>query len=79
MIHLKHLQNPETKSIYLVHGSLDWMFPISFARKTHQLLHAAGADITFREVPELSHTYPRQENKNILNWMKVHFPPIPRH
>ena len=27
-----------------------------------------GADVLFREVPDLSHTYPREENARILEW-----------
>ena len=29
--------------VYLVHGALDWMFPVQVARQTQQLLSAAGA------------------------------------
>jgi phospholipase/carboxylesterase len=54
--------------IYLVHGALDWMFPIQMARTAHQALAGAGADVTFREIDDLSHTYPRDENPNILDW-----------
>jgi phospholipase/carboxylesterase len=54
--------------IYLVHGALDWMFPIDMARTAHAALAAAGADVTFREIDDLSHTYPRDENPRILDW-----------
>ena len=54
--------------IYLVHGALDWMFPIDMARTAHAALAAAGADVTFREIEDLSHTYPRDENPKILDW-----------
>jgi phospholipase/carboxylesterase len=56
--------------IYLVHGRLDWMFPVQGARQTHQLLSAAGADVTYRELDDLSHTYPREINARILNWLR---------
>ena len=36
--------------IYLVHGKLDWMFPIDMARVAHRALAGAGADVMF-EVP----------------------------
>ena len=36
--------------IYLVHGALDWMFPIDMARTAHAALAAAGAAVTFREI-----------------------------
>jgi phospholipase/carboxylesterase len=55
--------------IYLVHGRLDWMFPVQVARQTHQLLSAAGADVTYRELDDLSHCYPREMNAPILNWL----------
>jgi phospholipase/carboxylesterase len=55
--------------IYLVHGQLDWMFPVQVARQTHQLLSAAGADVTYRELDDLSHCYPREMNTPILNWL----------
>ncbi len=55
--------------IYLVHGALDWMFPIEMARTANAALSAAGAAVTFREIPDLSHTYPRDENPRILDWL----------
>jgi phospholipase/carboxylesterase len=55
--------------IYLVHGRLDWMFPVQVARQTQQLLSAAGADVIFREIDDLSHCYPREINPAILNWL----------
>ena len=30
---------------------------------------AAGAVVTYREIPDLSHTYPRELNAQILDWM----------
>ena len=55
--------------IFLVHGRLDWMFPVQVARQTSNLLSAAGADITYREIDDLSHCYPREMNAEILKWM----------
>ena len=55
--------------VHLVHGKLDWMFPVQVARQTHQLLSAAGADVTYRELDDLSHTYPREINAEILKWL----------
>ncbi len=54
--------------IYLVHGALDWMFPVQIARTAVAALEGAGADVTFREIEDLSHTYPREENLEILRW-----------
>ena len=55
--------------VYLVHGALDWMFPIDVARLARDTLAAAGADVTYREITDLSHTYPREENERILDWL----------
>ena len=56
--------------VYLVHGRLDWMFPVQVARQTQQALSAAGADVTYREIDDLSHSYPREMNPVILNWLR---------
>jgi phospholipase/carboxylesterase len=55
--------------IHIVHGALDWMFPVQTARQTRDLLTAAGADVTYREIDNLSHCYPREMNAPILNWL----------
>ena len=56
------------RKIYLVHGALDWMFPVDVARMANDALAKAGAEVTFREIDDLSHTYPREENDRILEW-----------
>jgi phospholipase/carboxylesterase len=55
--------------IHIVHGRLDWMFPVQVARQTSQALSAAGADVTYRELEDLSHCYPREMNAPILKWL----------
>jgi phospholipase/carboxylesterase len=55
--------------IYLVHGALDWMFDVSRARGVARALASAGAEVLFREIADLSHTYPRDENGRILDWL----------
>jgi phospholipase/carboxylesterase len=55
--------------IYIVHGALDWMFPVQTARLTRDVLTAAGADVTYREIDNLSHCYPREMNAPILQWL----------
>jgi phospholipase/carboxylesterase len=54
--------------VYLVHGALDWMFPVSVARTARDALTAAGAHVVYREIADLSHTYPRDENSGMLHW-----------
>ena len=55
--------------IFLVHGRLDWMFPVQVARQTSHLLSAAGSEVTYREIDDLSHCYPREMNAEILRWL----------
>jgi phospholipase/carboxylesterase len=55
--------------IFLVHGRLDWMFPVQVARHTRQALAAAGAEVTYREIDDLSHCYPREINAEMLRWL----------
>ncbi len=63
-----NLERARGKRIYLVHGTLDWLFPVQIAHGTRDALLEAGADLVFREIPDLSHTYPRDENDHILTW-----------
>jgi phospholipase/carboxylesterase len=55
--------------IFITHGKLDWMFPVQTARQTQAALAAAGADVTYREIDDLSHTYPREINAELLQWL----------
>ena len=55
--------------ILIVHGALDWMFPVEVARQAHRAFSKAGAAVTYREVEDLSHTYPRELNGTLLAWM----------
>jgi phospholipase/carboxylesterase len=55
--------------IHIVHGALDWMFPVQTARQTRDVLIAAGADVTYREIDNLSHCYPSEMNAPILHWL----------
>jgi phospholipase/carboxylesterase len=55
--------------IHVVHGALDWMFPVEMARRARRALSAVGARVTYREIDDLSHTYPREVNAELLTWM----------
>jgi len=57
------------RRIYWVHGALDWMFPIDLARSAADRLRQAGADLEYREIEDLSHTYPREANADLLCWL----------
>jgi phospholipase/carboxylesterase len=68
---LAQMADPERLAelpIHIVHGALDWMFPIAMAREARDALTAAGAAVTYLELPDLSHTYPREANPAILDW-----------
>lgn len=55
--------------IHIAHGALDWMFPVDMAREARDVLTAAGAAVTYREIPDLAHAYPRELNREILAWL----------
>jgi phospholipase/carboxylesterase len=55
--------------VYLVHGALDWMFPVATARGAKRALTAAGAKVLDREIANLSHAHPRDENSGMLDWL----------
>ena len=67
-IEMSTYERLQSVRIYLIHGALDWMFPIETARETYHALLHAGVDIEFREIADLSHSYPDDENVNILRW-----------
>jgi len=63
-----NLSRAAGRKIYLVHGRLDWMFPVESAETTRDKLVESGAQLEFRLLEDLSHTYPREENDRILSW-----------
>jgi len=54
--------------IHIVHGARDWMFPPEVAQNAERALRRAGAEVVYREIADLSHTYPRDQNGVILDW-----------
>jgi phospholipase/carboxylesterase len=54
--------------VHIVHGAQDWMFPPELARSASHTLEGAGAAVVYREIADLSHTYPRDENSTLLDW-----------
>lgn len=56
--------------MYIMHGALDWMFPIDVARMARDTFTAAGAQVVYREIDDLSHTYPIEENAKIIDWLE---------
>ena len=55
--------------IRIVHGRLDWMFPVTMAREAKQALSRAGADVSLREIADLSHCYPAEINPELAEWL----------
>lgn len=63
-----NLARARGKPIYLVHGALDWLFPVALARAARDALSRAGAALVYEELVDLSHAWPREENVRILDW-----------
>ncbi len=80
ILHPANLQNGNLERaravpIYLMHGARDWMFPVQLARVARDLLERAGARLVYREIADLSHAWPREENVRILDWFaQLHLP-----
>lgn len=55
--------------IRITHGAWDWMFPVAIAREAQRALADAGAHVAYDEIPDLSHTFPREACARILAWM----------
>lgn len=70
LIEMSSRERLQAVRIYLIHGTMDWMFPIESAREAHRALTHAGVDIVFREIEDLSHSYPDEENVKILEWYR---------
>ncbi len=64
-----NLDRAKGKKIQLVHGALDWMFPVSLAQEAARVLEDAGAELVYHEIADLSHTYPREENARLIEWL----------
>jgi phospholipase/carboxylesterase len=57
--------------IHITHGALDWMFPVELARQAQRALLRTGAAVTYRQVEDLSHTYARELNGAVLDWLEA--------
>ena len=55
--------------IHITHGTLDWMFEVGMAREAAAVLTRAGAQVTYQEIPDLAHAYPREINPGVLAWL----------
>ncbi len=53
----------------ITHGALDWMFTAASARETADALALMGAKVIYREIADLSHTYPsHEEHAQVYDW-----------
>lgn len=57
--------------VHIAHGIHDWMFPVTMAHDARDALAAVGAAVTYREMADLSHTYPRDLNPDLLAWLNA--------
>jgi phospholipase/carboxylesterase len=64
--------------IHIAHGVGDWMFPVQMAREAEAALASRGANVTYREIPDLGHTYPRELGPSILEWLLATPPGVSR-
>ncbi len=69
VLHPINLEYTNNRRFYHIHGFLNWMFPINRTQQDFMVLKRAGADIVFKEIKNLSHTYLREENVHILKWL----------
>ncbi|MBI2875576.1 MAG: hypothetical protein HYY20_01700 [Candidatus Tectomicrobia bacterium] len=44
--------------VYILHGSLDWMAPVVFARQAKAILEQFGYRVVYREIPDWGHAMP---------------------
>ena len=71
-----NLERARGTPIYLMHGARDWLFPVALARAARALLEKAGARLEYRELADLAHAWPREENARILDWFgELHLAP----
>jgi phospholipase/carboxylesterase len=71
------LERARERPIYYIHGALDWMFPVGSARMAREALLSVGTPLVYREIEDLSHIYPRDENPAILDWLMGVAAPTP--
>jgi phospholipase/carboxylesterase len=67
---LHGIENLKDKNIYRIHGTADWMFPFYNIEREMRILESSGANIILRKIENLSHTYPREENTAMLDWLE---------
>lgn len=57
--------------IFVVHGALDYIFPVTFTRQTCNLLTRLGYNVTYKELPDWGHAYTYTINEQlVLPWFE---------
>lgn len=51
--------------VYILHGALDWMAPVAFARQARDILERHGYRLVYHEVPDWGHAMPFSKVMNI--------------
>jgi len=55
----------------VIHGVHDFIFPVSFARQTCELLKTIGYNVIYEELPDWGHAYPYSINERmVLPWFE---------
>lgn len=62
------------KQIYMLHGHLDELFPLSASTEAVAALKELQIPITYRDVPDLAHTVAGDENGAIMDWFGCPLP-----
>jgi phospholipase/carboxylesterase len=57
------------KPVFVAHGTVDPVLPVSLGRAARDALQAAGADLTYREYP-LAHQIGEQELADVSAWLE---------
>ncbi len=55
--------------IHIIHGARDWMFHPDMARTAEACFRAAGSNVAYREIEDLSHSYGDDLSTMILDWL----------
>lgn len=54
--------------VFISHGSSDMMIPVQLGRESRELLHRAGAEVTYREYP-MGHEVTENTIRDLKEWM----------
>ncbi len=55
--------------LHIIHGDRDWMFPRQMGEDAASHFSAAGANVTYKPIADLSHSYGADLSTMILDWL----------